>query len=118
LEIEPRSIGRAIVAKDASQVVMLVDCGYARTGVAILKNGIPIFTSTIDIGGAHLSKAIMDTLKVSEEEARAFKNEHGLIPDDPAKKPVLQALDAVAGSLAEEIGKHHRFWDTRRGEHG
>lgn len=116
LEIEARSIGRAVSRENAT--TLLVDCGYARTGVAILKNGIPIFTSTIDIGGAHLSKAVMDTLKVSEDEARVFKNEHGLVPDDPAKKPVLEALDRVAGSLADEIGKHYRFWDTRRNERG
>jgi type IV pilus assembly protein PilM len=118
LEIEPRSIGRAIAEKGKDQIALLVDCGYSRTGVAILKNGIPIFTSTIDIGGAHLSKAVMDTLKVSEEEARVFKNEHGLVAYDPTKKAVLEALDAVAGTLAEEIGKHYRFWDTRRNEHG
>jgi type IV pilus assembly protein PilM len=117
LEIEPRSIGRAISPKGRDEVVLLVDCGYARTGVAILKNGIPIFTSTIDIGGAQLSKAVMDTLKIPEEEARVFKNEHGLIAYDPAKKEVLEALDRVAGSLADEIAKHYRFWDTRRSEH-
>lgn len=118
LEIEPRSIGRAISRKGTDATTLVVDCGYARTGVAILRNGIPIFTSTIDIGGAHLSKAVMDSMKISEEEARVFKNEHGLVSDDPAKKPVLQALDAVAASLAEEIGRHYRFWDTRRNEHG
>lgn len=118
LEIEPRSIGRAIAQKGKDSTTLVVDCGYARTGVAILKSGIPIFTSTIDIGGAHLSKAVMDSLKVSEEEARVFKNEHGLVPDDPAKKPVLDALDHVAASLAEEIGRHYRFWDTRRNERG
>lgn len=118
LEIEPRSIGRAIAPKDKNDTVLVVDCGYARTGVAILKRGIPIFTSTIDIGGAHLSKAVMDTLKVSEEEARVFKNEHGLVSDDPSRKAVWEAVDAVAGSLAEEIGKHYRFWDTRRNERG
>lgn len=118
LEIEPRSIGRAISPKDKNETTLVVDCGYARTGVAILKRGIPIFTSTIDIGGAQLSKAVMDALKVSDEEARVFKNEHGLVLDDPSKKAVWEALDAVAGSLAEEIGKHYRFWDTRRNEKG
>lgn len=118
LEIEPRSIGRAISPKDKSETALVVDCGYARTGVAILKRGIPIFTSTIDIGGAHLSKAVMDSLKITEEDARIFKNEHGLVPDDPSRKAVRESLDAVAGSLAEEIGKHYRFWDTRRNEKG
>ena len=117
LEIEARSIARAISGKDDG-TTLLVDCGSARTGVAILKKGIPIFTSTIDIGGAHLSRAVMEALSVSEEEARVFKNEHGLVPDDPSKKAGFDALDKVAGSLAEEIGRHYRFWDTRRNERG
>ncbi|MFZ2555667.1 MAG: pilus assembly protein PilM [Minisyncoccia bacterium] len=117
LEIEARSIARAISKKEHT-TAMLVDCGHARTGVAILKQGIPIFTSTIDIGGQHLSKAIIDTLGISEEDARVFKNEHGLVLDDPSKKAAFDALEKVAASLAEEIGRHYRFWDTRRDEKG
>lgn len=117
LEIEARSIARAISKKEHT-TAMLVDCGHARTGVAILKQGIPIFTSTIDIGGQHLSKAVMDALGVSEEDARIFKNEHGLIPDDSSKKAAFDALEKVAASLTEEIGRHYRFWDTRRNEKG
>ena len=118
LEIEARSIARAISRKERDSTVMLVDCGHTRTGVAILKKGIPIFTSTIDIGGAHMSKATMDALSLSEEDARIFKNEHGLVQDDPARTKGYEALDRIAGSLAEEIGRHYRFWDTRRNEHG
>ncbi len=118
LEIEARSIARAISRPIQEETVLLVDCGYARTGVAILKNGIPIFTSTIDIGGAHLSKALMDALALSEEDARIFKNEHGLVPDDPSLKKGFDALDHVASALADEIGRHYRFWDTRRNERG
>jgi type IV pilus assembly protein PilM len=118
LEIEARSIARAISQKGQDLTTLLVDCGYTRTGVAILKNGIPIFTSTIDIGGQHLSKAVMEALGINEEDARIFKNEHGLVSDDPAQKKGFDALDHVASALAEEIGRHYRFWDTRRNEHG
>lgn len=116
LEIEARSIARAISGK-MDPVTMLVDSGRARTGVAILKRGIPIFTSTVDIGGDHLTHAVMDALALkTEEEAELFKNEHGLIPDDAASQKGREALEKVAAQLAGEIARHYRFWDTRRTE--
>lgn len=116
LELEARSVGRATSAPMHDATTLLVDCGYSRTGVAILKNGIPLFTSTLDIGGLHLSKAVMDALSISEEEARTFKNERGIVgaPDDKARL----ALERAVHDLGNEIVKHYRFWDTRRSEHG
>lgn len=117
LEIEARSIARS-VSSAQDGVTMLVDCGRARTGVAILKHGIPIFTSTVEVGGDHMTKAVMQALSLkSEEEAEKFKNEHGLIVDDPKSAQGQEALEKVASELANEVGKHYRFWDSRREEH-
>lgn len=117
LEIEARSIGRA-VSGSFDPVTMLVDSGRARTGVAILKRGIPIFTSTIEIGGDHMTRAVMDALKLKDErEAEVFKNEHGLIPDEESRAG-FDALEKVASALASEITRHYRFWDTRRSDGG
>jgi len=118
LEIEARSIARAVCAPTQDPVTLLVDCGRARTGVAILKHGIPIFTSTIEVGGDHMTHAVMEALSLSEEDAIKFKNEKGLVPGDVSEKKALEALDKVCSSLADEIGRHHRFWDTRRNESG
>lgn len=117
LEIEARSIGRA-VSRAGDPVTLLVDCGKGRTGVAILKNGFPIFTSTIELGGEEMSRAVIEALGISEEEATQFKNEHGLVADDPSKQKAFEALDKVASQLADEIARHYRFWDTRRAESG
>ena len=116
LEIEARSIARAISGKHADPVTLLVDCGYARTGVAILKNGIPIFTSTVDIGGYHMSRALMEALQIQEDAAVEFKNEHGLIRAGPEDEKGYAAIEKIAAQLGEEIAKHYRFWDTRRAE--
>lgn len=112
LEIEARSIGRA-VSGHLDPVTMLVDSGRARTGVAILKHGFPIFTSTVEIGGDHMTHAIMEALKLSTEaEAEVYKNEKGLVPG--TDRAGFDALEKVANSLAGEIARHYRFWDTRR----
>lgn len=117
LEIEARSIGRAVSGK-LDPVTMLVDSGRARTGVAILSHGIPIFTSTVEIGGDHMTHAVTEALKLKDaHEAEVFKNEHGLIPD-PNTRAGFEVLEKAASTLAGEISRHYRFWDTRRSDSG
>jgi type IV pilus assembly protein PilM len=119
MEVEARSIARAVTAADGSDPVsLLVDSGKSRTGFAIIKRGHPIFTSTVDVGGKDLTRVVVETLSVSEDEAQVFKNEVGIIPKDPERKKATEALAKVAETLAAEIERHYRFWDTRRNEHG
>ncbi len=118
LEIEARSIARAIV-RDDDPITLIADCGRARTGVAIIKKGIPIFTSTIDIGGDDIGKVISSTLSITDEnEVQKFKNEHGLVVDDPAHANTAEAIQKVTALLADQISRHHRFFETRRDEGG
>lgn len=116
LEIEARSIGRAIVPMDTNDVVLVADFGRARTGIAVLKRGIPIFTSTVSVGGSAMTRLVMEKLNVDEDEAVAFKNEHGIVPNGDAR--AREAMISTAASLADEIARHYRYWDTKRNEHG
>lgn len=119
LEIEARSIARAILgSSDHESIVLLVDAGKARTGFAILKQGVPIFTSTVDIGGVQMTDAVVKALSFSEEQAEIFKNEQGLFVTDSKFAKGSEALEKVAAALAEEVARHYHFWDTRRNEHG
>jgi type IV pilus assembly protein PilM len=95
---------------------MLVDFGRARTGVAIAKHGIPIFTRTVGVGGDAMSQAVAEFMNVSAEEAEDFKNNHGLDPSGDPK--VLAALTKTAEALAAEITRHYQYWDNVRDEHG
>lgn len=117
LEIEARSIARAVSGRESDPVTLLVDCGLSRTGVAILKHSIPIFTSTVDIGGEHFTKALIESaVSANEVEAEVFKNEFGLETRDPVHQKGSAAVEKIAAALAEEIARHYRFWDTRRAE--
>lgn len=119
LEIEARSIARAVSRRGGGDpITLLADIGKGRTGLAIIKNGIPIFTSTVNVGGELMTKATIETLGLSPAEAEVFKNEHGLVVTDPTHAKAAAAIEKVAAALAEEIAKHYRFWDTRRNEHG
>src|SRR3989344_5359688 len=65
LEVEARSIARAISSGTPDEpVTLLVDFGRARTGFAVLKLGIPIFTSTVEVGGDIITKAVAEQLSL------------------------------------------------------
>jgi type IV pilus assembly protein PilM len=119
LEIEARSIARA-VSTDASDdpITLLVDFGLARSGFAVLKRGYPIFTSTVEVGGDTMTKALMEKLSITAEQAESYKNEQGLMPDDGPAAPGLEAITGTASALADEVARHYHYWDTRRNEHG
>lgn len=119
LEVEARSIARAVSSgKDDEPITLLVDFGRARTGFAVIKHGTPIFTSTVEVGGEAITRALIDKMSLSPEEAAIFKNEQGLTPDGGTKVPGYEAIVNAASALADEVTRHYHYWDTRRNERG
>lgn len=119
LEIEARSIARAVSSSSFSEpITMLVDFGRERTGFAVLKNGFPIFTSTVQVGGEYMTRALVEKAGMTAQQAEEFKNEIGLtmIPGKPSMG--LEVVSGTAAALADEVTKHYHYWDTRRNEHG
>ena len=119
LEIEARSIARATSSGEPDEpITLLVDFGRARTGFAVLKRGIPIFTSTVEVGGDTITRTIMEKLSLSPEETQGFKNEQGLLAEAGAKSPEVEAIIGTTSALADEVARHYHYWDTRRNERG
>jgi type IV pilus assembly protein PilM len=119
LEIEARSIARAVSSgKSDEPITLLVDFGGTHTGFAVLKRGIPIFTSTVEVGGNAMLRGLADKLGISYEEAQELNNEQGLTPQTPQAKQAAEVLTMTAAVLADEVTRHYRFWDTRRDERG
>jgi|SRR3989344_418707 len=118
LEVEARSIGRAVSSREAGEAAtFLVDFGRARTGFAVLERGIPIFTSTVDIGGDTIQQAVSQALSIPAADAERFCNEEGLMVAT-GRSLGAEAIARVAVALTAEIKRHYRYWDTRRSEKG
>jgi len=113
LEIEASSIARAITADTQDdRVTLLVDFGRTRTGFAVLRHGVPIFTSTVEIGGESATQSLAKKLGLSPEELEKFKDEEGLRAKPGS--PGLDALSGTASAFADEVARHYHYWDTRR----
>lgn len=119
LEVEARSIARAVSSGEEDEpITLLVDFGRARTGFAVLKRGVPIFTSTVEVGGDGITKVLMEKMSMTAEEAEKFRNEKGLRAEGGEKSEEAQATMGTAAALADEVTRHFHYWDTRRNERG
>ncbi len=119
LEVEARSIARAVSSSDETEpIVLLVDFGRARTGFAVVKRGVPIFTSTVEVGGDLIDRMLVGKLSMTHEDAERFKNDEGLLAPRNSMSPQLDAVSGAAAALADEVARHYHYWDTRRNERG
>ena len=116
LELEAHSVARAIIPQDDEGVSMIIDFGRTRTGITITQGQIPIFSTTVKVGGAALTEAIMEKRNVNEEEADVIKRTQGIVACED--KELCAILIKSTDTLIDEIRRHHRFWDTRRDEAG
>ncbi|PCI89749.1 hypothetical protein COB18_03010 [Candidatus Kaiserbacteria bacterium] len=115
-ELEAQSIARSIVPLDFEGVSMIIDFGGTRTGITIALGQVPIFSTTVKIGGNTLTEAVMDHYGVSAEEADKIKRQQGIVEVDDEDLRIKLMSTTIA--LIDEIRRHYRYWDTRRDEEG
>lgn len=116
-EVEAQAMARASVPLGQAGTVMVVDFGKTRTGVGIVTNGVLMYTSTIDIGGADLSAAMRKVLGDKlEEELTTIKNSQGLIRgvDDVR---VHDALLSAVSVIKDELATRMQYWHAKEAPH-
>ncbi len=115
-ELEASSVARSVIPATADGVSMVIDFGRTRTGITIAFNQIPIFSTTVKVGGAAITETIMSFYSVSEEEANVIKLAKGIVQCDD--QTLCDKLNKEITDLVEEIQRHYRYWNTRRDEEG
>ncbi len=116
-EVEAQAVARAVTPENDNDVHMVLDIGTSKIGLAIINQGILVFTSTLEIGGEDFKEAIKKSLGVSDEEANEIKNEKGFV-QSPGNKEVFSALFSSMSVLKDEVNKHFTFWNSEQGEKG
>jgi type IV pilus assembly protein PilM len=115
-EVEAQAMARAVIPTDTTDTIMLIDFGKTRTGVGIIKSGILLYTSTIDIGGGQLSQVMRRVLgdTVAEAELTRLKNTQGLIRAVDDTK-VYDCLIPTVSVIKDEIATRMQYWHAREG---
>lgn len=119
-EIEAQAIARAVTPKHNKGTSMIVDFGQTRSGIAIISEGIVVFASTVEIGGARITEAIAQKLSLSLVDAERLKREYGLVRERRnGKADIFPIVLSNVATLRDEINKHFVYWHTHRlGESG
>lgn len=74
LETEAFAIIRSLLGDDPSACV-IVDIGAVRSNIIIVEGGVPMFTRSIEVGGAAFTEALAKSLAVSAPEAEIMKRD-------------------------------------------
>ena len=114
-EVEAQAVTRSSVLNGDDSTLMLVDFRSTRVSVSIVSGGKVRFTSTLDIGGDDLIKAIKKEFDVSSADAKKIKQKKGILKSDHDDETFFAMVSTVS-ALKDEMNKFLIYWNTHRGK--
>jgi type IV pilus assembly protein PilM len=101
---------------DKESVCGLINIGFVKTNINVIKGDKSYFSRDIDIGGSHVVKLLSDSLSVPQKEAakiidEKFSNFDSLSDDE--KKLISTPLSDVLSRLIDEIRLSFDFYENR-----
>jgi len=118
LETDTQAISRAVISSEnENKNYLIVNFGNIRTNLAIVYNGVVSFTSTLEIGGRNIDKAIQKHLSSSPDEIRKIKSTLGFVRN-MSRKELFFSIMSTVNTLKDEINKHLSYWRSRMRDGG
>lgn len=109
IEGETFGVPRALLPHGNSETVLIIDIGRTTTKLDIVSHRIPLFATTLNVGGQALTTAVQKYFNVSEEEAKKVKAEQGLVAGE-GNEEYLAAMLSTVSVIREEIIKRFEYW--------
>ncbi len=102
LETETFSLIRSLIGSEKS-TTMIVEMGAYSTDVTIVDNSIPMFSRSVDVGGANITQAISTQLNIAYERAEQFKFDMGLTGVESDKEAIPRTIVETISPIINEI---------------
>ncbi len=102
------------VARSASNVktLMVVALGAQTTDIAVLKNGVLVFTRSVAAGGEALTRAIAQNFDFTVAQAEEYKRTYGLMKDKLEGK-IATAAKPIMDTIIGEIKRGLAFYQEK-----
>ena len=110
-EMEVQAFARAVVSKEETGSVMVIDFGRTRTTYAIVSGGKVQFATTIALAGEEIEKALILHLKIDRSQVETAKREIGLIKRKGNEK-LFEALSPMVSVIKDEAAKQAAYWES------
>lgn len=117
IETEILSVVRSLTYQkekpsDPFPTSIILSIGAINTSLALVKDGIVIFTYSIPVGGIAINRAIEADLGVSLMQAEEYKKVYGVLKSSPSAK-IGDAIKPILNSILEEIKKVMIFYSQK-----
>lgn len=100
---------RALVERDDFPISLIVSIGSASTALAIIREGIMVFTYAISTGGAAINRAIATDFGLTSKEAEEYKKTYGVSKEVFGGK-IGKATEPILESISGEVKKALAFY--------
>lgn len=108
-EMEAHSFARAVVPKNDTGSIMVIDFGRTRTTFAVVSGGKIQFATTVSIAGEEIEKALIFHLNIDKSQVETAKREIGMIKSK-TKRELLEALKDIILVIKNEAIKQIVYW--------
>jgi type IV pilus assembly protein PilM len=113
LETEIIALSRALVGSSSdSPCSMIINIGASTTDIAIVQNGLLIFTRSIATGGIALTRAIATEINLDLTQAEGYKKSYGL-DNTKLQGKIVAALKPIFDVIVNEIKRALSFYNSR-----
>lgn len=109
-ESEMHALARVVIPEGETGTVMIVDAGRTRTTFCIAYQRIVRFSSTIQMSGGGLTKAIAQATAVSETDAEMLKRTFTF--DRTKNEKLFDVITKSVTEMAEQMQQRIAYWET------
>lgn len=99
-------------AEDSSYPTLVIDCGSTNSDLIVYDKKSVVVTGTVKFGGNTITKALMNSMGLTEVQANTVKSRYGL-EVSKKQKEIMEALDVPLKNLTTEIRKIIRYYEDR-----
>lgn len=108
-ETELIALARSIAPDKGTSLIL--DLGATSTDMAITKDSKVFFTRSIPVAGNAFTRAVSQSIGITETQAEEYKKTYGL-SDGQLEGKIKNALDPILKMVVEEIKKAIHFYQT------
>ncbi|MBI4084311.1 MAG: type IV pilus assembly protein PilM [Candidatus Levybacteria bacterium] len=112
VETEILAVVRSVLTGSTFPTSIVMNIGSLNTALAIVQNGMVIFTYSIPLGGIAINRAIASDFNFTNLQAEEYKKTYGILEKNFGGK-IGKAVDPILTSLVSEVRKALAFYNEK-----
>lgn len=108
-DTESKALAQALAPRDG-ETYLIIHIGRASTVCAVVKDGVPLFSSTLSVGSLDITAAVAKVLSIPVSQVAKLRSSLRLstAPD----KRLLDALVPTLAAIRDEANKVMEYWNS------